>query len=70
MLAALTALCVVMHASAFPLFTTKFVHPDNSESQPEVTQKVHAYIEDLAQRNALTLGQNWTLEVPLQSIFP
>jgi NaMN:DMB phosphoribosyltransferase len=34
MLAALTAMCVVTHARAFPLFTTKFVLPDNSESQP------------------------------------
>jgi hypothetical protein len=50
MLAALALLCAATHARAFPLFTTKFVLPENSESQPEVAQKVHAYIEDLAQR--------------------
>jgi hypothetical protein len=27
---------------------------------------VHAYIEDLAQRTALALGQNWTVQVALQ----
>jgi hypothetical protein len=58
-----------MHPSAFPLFTTKFVFPGNSESQREVKQKVHAYIEDLAQRKTLTLGQNWTLQVVLQETF-
>jgi hypothetical protein len=70
MLAALALLCAATHARAFPLFTTKFVLPENSESQPEVSQKVHAYIEDLAQRNGITLGQNWTLQVALQAMFP
>ena len=51
LLAALTALCAcVVHARALPLFTTQFVLPENSESLPAVSQKVHAYIEDLAQR--------------------
>jgi hypothetical protein len=67
LLAALTALCAcVVHARALPLFTTQFVLPENSESLPAVSQKVHAYIEDLAQRTALALGQNWTVQVALQ----
>ena len=67
MLAALTALCAcVLHACALPLFTTQFVLPENSESQPAVSQKVHAYIEDLTQRRALALGQNWPVQVALQ----
>jgi len=67
LLAALTALCAcVVHARALPLFTTQFVLPENSESLPAVSQKVHAYIEDLAQRTALAHGQNWTVQVALQ----
>ncbi len=56
----------LFNGAAHVPFTTQLVLPENSESQPAVSQKVHAYIEDLAQRTALALGQNWTVQVALQ----
>lgn len=70
MLATLTALCWLAHARALPLFTTHFVVPADNVSQPELAERVYAYIADLAQRKALTLASNWTAQVVLQSTAP
>ncbi len=48
LLATLIVLCAVVHA--LPVFTTKFVLPENTEELPEVTEKVGAYIENLIER--------------------
>jgi hypothetical protein len=65
LLATLVALCAIAHASTLPVFTTKFMLPENSETLPELTEKVAAYIEDLVALQSLNLLQNWTLQVVL-----
>ena len=70
LLATLIALCAVVHASTLPVFTTKFMLPENSETLPELTEKVAAYIEDLVALQSLNLLQNWTLQVVLDQLPP
>jgi hypothetical protein len=70
LLATLVALCAIAHASTLPVFTTKFMLPENSETLPELTEKVAAYIEDLVALQSLNLLQNWTLQVVLDQLPP
>jgi hypothetical protein len=68
LLATLVALCAIAHASTLPVFTTKFMLPENSETLPELTEKVTAYIEDLIALQSLNLLQNWTVQVVLDQL--
>ena len=68
LLATLVALCAIAHASTLPVFTTKFMLPENSETLPELTEKVAAYIENVIARQSLNLLQNWTLHVALDPL--
>jgi hypothetical protein len=70
LLATLIVLCAVVHASALPVFTTKFVLPENTEALPDVTEKVGAYIENLIVRQSLDVAHNWTLQVVLDHLLP
>ena len=69
LLPAVLVLCAILHAHALPTFITKFLLPENTDAQPVVTQKVQEYIQDLAQRQAIQLG-NWTLQVAMQDVVP
>jgi hypothetical protein len=70
LLATLIALCAVVHASTLPVFTTKFVIPENTGTVVEVTERVGAYIENLVERQSLNLVHNWTLQVVLDQLSP
>lgn len=66
---AVLVLCMILHAQALPTFITKFLLPENTDTQPVVTQKVQEYIEELAQRESIQLG-NWTLQVAMETVMP
>jgi len=70
LLATLIALCAVVHASTLPVFTTKFVIPENTETLLQVTERVGAYIENLVERQSLNLVRNWTIQVVLGEVEP
>jgi hypothetical protein len=70
LLATLIAICAVVHASTLPVFTTKFVIPENTETLLEVTERVGAYIENLVERQSLNLVHNWTIQVVLDQLSP
>jgi hypothetical protein len=70
LLATLIALCAVVHASTLPVFTTKFVIPENTETLLQVTERVGAYIENLVERQSLNLVRNWTIQVVLGQVEP
>ena len=61
LLATLVALCAIAHASTLPVFTTKFMLPENSETLPELTEKVAAYIEDLVIQRSGTVSVGTTM---------
>ena len=70
LLATLIAICAVVHASTLPVFTTKFVIPENTETLLEVTERVGTCIENLVQRQSLNLVHNWTIQVALGHLSP
>lgn len=65
LLAAIAALCLVVHARALPAFATKFLLPDNTAALADVPEMVRSYIADLVSRNAINIAQNYTLHVAL-----
>jgi hypothetical protein len=70
LLATLIAICAVVHASTLPVFTTKFVIPENTETLLEVADRVGAYIENLVERQSLNIVHNWTVQVALEQLSP